>query len=155
MKTKLDPLFIPRIPSTELPLKTICTSLPYVSEFSNREVKFELTQLMHRFIPSQILSLFKKTIFPFATFYPISYVAVFTNSRVCYKMPLTVRSQYVTYRHESQSIGIFCPELVFHYKNLMDGFLIMPLQQVMRQLKIIFQLFIGLNLPSQKLLKVQ
>ena len=50
IKIKLDSFFLPRIPSTDVPLKKIYITLPYVSEFSNREVKVELTKLMHRFL---------------------------------------------------------------------------------------------------------
>ena len=45
IKAELDSLFIPRIPSTDVPLKKIYAALPYVSEFSNREVKVELNKL--------------------------------------------------------------------------------------------------------------
>ena len=42
IKTKLNSLFIPRIPFTDIPLKFFFATLPYVSEFLNHEVKVEL-----------------------------------------------------------------------------------------------------------------
>ena len=52
IKTKFDFLFISRIPSTDVSLK----KYTQLYEFSNREVKVELTKLIHRFIYVIILN---------------------------------------------------------------------------------------------------
>ena len=69
IKTKLDSLFIPSIPSTDVPLKKMYATLSYVSAFSNHEFKVELTQLVHRFYPQLNLVLIFKNNFSVGSFF--------------------------------------------------------------------------------------
>ena len=65
----MDSLFIPCVPSTDVPLKKIYATLPYVSEFLNREVKDEITKLIHRFYPQLNVVIIFKNNFSIGNFF--------------------------------------------------------------------------------------